>query len=208
MLSARWGGSVYESADGKSALERYRSLKPDIVIADIKMPGMNGVEIAKEIRKNDKNTRIVITTAYTDNKYTLEAMELLITRYLVKPVSTKELFTALAKCVTELEEINPDSYELRPGLLYNKWTKTLTGEEGEIKLTNIECSILEVLIEDRGKVVRYAKFEDDVWNGEYMSKDTLRAHIKALRSKLGGELIKSSKSIGYMLEFYNYQNNQ
>ena len=86
---------VYQAKDGLEALEVYGAKKPDIIITDIKMPRLDGLAMAKKIRREDKKTPIVITTAFTDTEYLMEAVELQLIKYIVKPITSKKLTEAL-----------------------------------------------------------------------------------------------------------------
>ncbi len=199
MILRKLCGPLRCAADGNEAFSLYSEKKPDILIADIKMPYIDGLQLIKKIRNVDKDIRILMTTAYTDEQYTLQAIELDISRYLVKPVMLENLKGALYKCVREIEDRNPEQVCFENGLVYNIPLKNITSVNGEIALTNIESRILEILIENRGRIVRYEKFETEIWRNEYMSKETLRSHIKFLRKKVGNDSIKSAKGLGYFI---------
>lgn len=199
MILRKLCGPLRCAADGNEAFSLYSEKKPDILIADIKMPYIDGLQLIKKIRNVDKDIRILMTTAYTDEQYTLQAIELDISRYLVKPVMLENLKGALYKCVREIEDRNPEQICFENGLVYNIPLKNITSVNGEIALTNIESRILEILIENRGRIVRYEKFETEIWRNEYMSKETLRSHIKFLRKKVGNDSIKSAKGLGYFI---------
>jgi len=201
MILRKICGPLRCAADGNEAFSLYSEKKPDILIADIKMPYIDGLQLIKKIRNVDKDIRILMTTAYTDEQYTLQAIELDISRYLVKPVMLENLKGALYKCVREIEDRNPEQICFENGLVYNIPLKNITSVNGEIALTNIESRILEILIENRGRIVRYEKFETEIWRNEYMSKETLRSHIKFLRKKVGNDSIKSAKGLGYFINF-------
>ena len=81
---------AYEASNGEIAYQLYIKHKPDIIVTDIKMPKMNGIELAKKIRVKDSKTKIIITTAFNDEKYLLESIELNLERYLIKPLNKKE----------------------------------------------------------------------------------------------------------------------
>ena len=74
---------VYQAKDGLDALMVYQERKPDIIITDIKMPRLDGLAMAKRIRKKDKSTPIIITTAFTDTQYLMQAVELQLIKYIV-----------------------------------------------------------------------------------------------------------------------------
>ena len=82
---------VIEAENGKIALELYKSEHPDIVITDILMPVMNGVDLVREIRKTDEMTPLVIISAHTDREYLLKVVDLHLEQYIIKPVTLNGL---------------------------------------------------------------------------------------------------------------------
>ena len=95
---------VYEADDGEKAYQLYNEKKPDIIILDLNIPKLNGLEILKKIRENDSTTKVIIITAHTDKKLLLEATTLQLTKYLVKPVNRKALKEALDLCINKLSK--------------------------------------------------------------------------------------------------------
>ena len=95
---------VYEADDGEKAYQIYKEKKPDIMIMDINIPKLNGLEILKKIRENDYTTKVVIITAHTDKKLLVEATALQLTKYLIKPVNRMALKEALELCIKELSK--------------------------------------------------------------------------------------------------------
>lgn len=93
---------LFLAKDGKEAYEIYKEKKPDILLIDINMPYMKGIELVKKIRENDCTVRIIMLTACSDIENLLTATELKLTKYLVKPFLSTELFEALHLAVTEL----------------------------------------------------------------------------------------------------------
>jgi two-component system response regulator VanR len=91
---------VYTASDGKQALKLYRDKKPDVVVLDINMPIISGLEASREIRKYDKETQLVLLTARIDKAALMESMELGLTAYLEKPITRKPMQEALAKIST------------------------------------------------------------------------------------------------------------
>jgi YesN/AraC family two-component response regulator len=96
-------GNVLEAENGIEALEVYKKHQPDIIISDIKMPKMNGLELAERIRKEDKETPIIIATAHTQTDYLLKAVELQLVKYIVKPINSTKLKEALQMALNSSE---------------------------------------------------------------------------------------------------------
>jgi len=96
---------VFEAGDGLEGYRIYLEKKPDIILTDIKMPKMDGIELAKKIRKKDDRVKIIISTAFSDEKYLLSAVELKLERYLVKPLTKRNLIPALQKAISSVDKV-------------------------------------------------------------------------------------------------------
>lgn len=94
---------VYEAADGEKAYEIYKDKKPDIMIIDINIPKLNGLDLLRKIRETDYNTEAIMLTAHTDKSFLLDANSLKITKYLVKPINRKDLNETLNLTISKLE---------------------------------------------------------------------------------------------------------
>ena len=189
---------VFQAKDGQEALAIYKAKKPDIIITDIEMPRLNGLEMAKEIRKKDKRTPIIIVTAFTDNKYLLQAVELQLIKYITKPISSKKLKEALTLV---LEHLEVDSIlAINKKSSYDSLNKTLIIDEKFIKLNNKELQLLDLLAKNHHRMVSYEEIENIIWYDNVMSKDALRALVRTLRMKLQGEYIENISGFGYKLK--------
>ena len=188
--------NAYEANNGEIGYKLYLEHKPDIILTDIKMPKMNGLELAKKIRKKDEKTKIIITTAFNDEKYLLEAIELNLERYLVKPLTKRNLFPALEKAISSIQKIivlNEDFYfDLRSSLFYYK--------NNVLKMTKKELLFLSLLVKNTDKIVTYEEIEEEVWGQECMSIKSLRTTIGILRKKLPFDIISNISNMGYKLK--------
>ena len=107
---------VYAAEDGVSAYEIYQQKRPDIIVADIHMPRLDGLSMIEKIRKKDKTTKIIITTAHSDKEKLLQAIELHLVKYMVKPVQSDRLKELLFSLVKELHS-KKRSYSFKGGVL-------------------------------------------------------------------------------------------
>jgi YesN/AraC family two-component response regulator len=96
-------GSVYVAGDGKAGLELFEKQKIDVIITDITMPIMDGLEMSRRIRDRDKNIPIIVTTAHNDERYFVNSFEIGITRYVVKPIDLNKLKTNIISAIDLLE---------------------------------------------------------------------------------------------------------
>jgi len=95
-------GELKTAENGEDGLEIFKTFKPDIVITDINMPKMNGLEMSKEIKKISPNIPIIVTSAYSDSDYIIKAIEIGISRYVLKPIDVDELLTMVKQSAREL----------------------------------------------------------------------------------------------------------
>lgn len=200
---SRYFDEVYEAKDGLEAYELMDSIKPHIVITDIKMPNLNGIELAKKIRKDDKKTQIIIATAYTDTKYLLEAVELQLVKYMVKPILESKLLPVLDTCVNTLKEDSSNIKKLSETTIFDIYNKTLLINNEIKKLTKNEILFLELLCSNSNRVVKYEEIQTYIWYDTYMSGDAIRSLVRALRRKLPNCLIENLSGIGYKIGLIN-----
>jgi DNA-binding response OmpR family regulator len=190
--------SVYESNNGKDGYRIYLEKKPDIIITDIKMPKINGIELVKKIRESDSKTKIIITTAFSDPQYLLDAVELNIERYLVKPLTKRNLLPALKKAVLNIELAK--KLYLSENFYFNYETLLFYHKDRVIEMSKKELLFLTLLVKNREKIVTYAQIEREVWDDEYMSLNSLRTNIGFLRKKIPYNIISNVSNMGYRLK--------
>jgi len=191
---------VHATEDGMHAYRLYQELQPDIIIADIHMPHLDGLSLIKKIRAKDKQTKIIITTAHSDKEKLLQAIELNLVKYLIKPVQSDTLKTLLFSLAEEIRH-DTDSIPLKEGYYWQPDVKKLFSEEGETDLSPKEQKILSLLIEKSGKTVSsfdiYNYLYEEQPDREY-SAYAVTSLIKRLRQKLPKGMIKSIYGVGYM----------
>lgn len=189
--------NVYEACDGLDGLEKYEELKPDIIITDIKMPKLNGIEMIKKIRKHDKTTKIIIATAFLETSYLVEAIELGLIKYLVKPIMEDTLLPVLKTCTEDVIQ-ETSIFDIFGGYKFDILNQTLFLNKEQISLTKKELLFLELLIKNSKRAVKYDEFISYVWDG-YASDDALRSIARELRKKMSKQSIKNISGIGYQI---------
>lgn len=185
--------------DGKEALKLYEDKAPDIVILDIEMPYLNGLEVAEKIRENNKTIPIIITTAYTDTKYFLKAIDLNITTYILKPIMLDKLQNALNKCKEQLQFTDNDSIQINENISYDIKARTLYINEKVTLLTNIEMRFLEYMLKHPNRVISYEELECNIWDENGMSDSAVRSLVRDIRKRIGKDTIQNIPKVGYKL---------
>lgn len=191
--------TVYLAEDGEQALELYDEHRPDIVLTDIRMPKLDGIELVKEIREADKTTPIVMVTAFSDEKVLLKAVKLYLFDYLVKPLTHGKLIDVLIKCVKEHPAFEQKDFMFSHNCRYSFDRKELIKDDDILHLTHQEILFIELLIERRSQVLSYEEIEYHVWKDRDMSKNAIKTLVKKLRSKLPDDAIKNIVGLGYQL---------
>ncbi len=194
---------IYEADCGQSGLDMFVVVQPDIIITDIAMSGMNGLEFCRKIREHDLQTPIIITTAFTDTSYLLEAVELGLVKYLVKPIEEEALFEALDLCFTQLEKLHSHVVRLSQTHTYDTLNHTLFKNQEVIKLSVSEAALLALLLKYHTRVVTYREIENSIYYDKGMSEDALKSLVRNLRHKLTKELIENHAKVGYKIKLYD-----
>ena len=194
---------VYEACDGEEAYQIYKTIKPDIMIVDIHMPKLNGIELLKKIREEDRTTKAIVLTAHTDINIMLDAVGLQLTEYLVKPVNRKDLKMALNKVVLELSQFRVvpiNKILLDEDCYWNSDEEELIYSNESILLTNKEKKVLLYFLSKLGRTFTSNELIMHVWdNYDEGNNNTLKQIIRTLRLKLPADIIENVFGVGYRL---------
>jgi two-component system, OmpR family, response regulator VanR len=198
--------TVFEAADGEEGYAKYKKNRPDIMIVDINLPKLNGLDLVRKIREDDHSTKVIMLTAHSETKYLLEATELKLTKYLVKPVSRSELKDALNLVIDELSNFETTSKKtvvLKDGFYWDIQREELLNNNSSAVLTNKERSILALLFSSVNRTFSYDDIIINVWYEDDYDRDkldALKTIIKNLRKKLPKDSIKNVFGTGYKIE--------
>ena len=197
-----YSDTVYKASNGEEAFDAYLKLQPDIVITDIKMPKLDGLELIKLIREKNKKVPIVVTSAYTDQKLLLESIKLSLIEYLIKPVRESDLTRVLTNCAKELlDNFQTNAIiKLKGNCSYDYDNKKFLTENKSIKLTAKEIELFELLIEHKGNLVTKQTIEDKLYIYEEAPPSALKNLVFKLRKKLNCDTIKTVGKLGYMID--------
>lgn len=187
--------NVYSYENAEDGLDAYAKYSPQILLLDINLPGMSGIELATYVREIDRKTRILLLTGYTDSELMVKAVELDISRYLIKPATNANLLLALEKCIKELEVEN--IINLGGGYIYSKKLSSIISNSERIILRKKEVELLDFFIEHKDEVLFYDILEQQLWKNEIMSRDAIRSQIRNLRKKIPNTCIENIPGLGY-----------
>jgi len=204
---------VDTARDGKEGLKKYKEYLNanktpyDMVITDISMPYMNGIELSKEIYKIDKNQSIIVISAHDESKYLLELLNMGIEQFLIKPIDFDILLTVLFGATSKMkkDEISQEDRKiinLKANFLWNKENSTLLKDEKIIKLTKKETFLMQVLIKNECKVSTFQEILNTIYDEpQTISDETLKPLISRLRKKIPEQTIENIYGLGYRLVF-------
>lgn len=182
----------------QEAITIYQENKIDIIITDIDMPGLDGLDFAKLVRENNIHIPIVVVTAYKNEDLLLKAIPLQLHSYLIKPISFTQLKSTLMLVLEQLKKLHKLNITFSTGYTYNLISSILVDKNNAIeKLQNKERLLLNLLIENKNKLTYYEEIELVVWDGEKLNKDSLKVLIGKLRKKIGSDMILNELELGY-----------
>ncbi|EHY0632177.1 response regulator transcription factor [Campylobacter jejuni] len=197
ILSERFS-KVIGAQNGDEGLKKFKKFKPDLVITDIAMPIMDGLDMAREIKEISDDVPIVVLSAYSEKERLLRSIDIGIDKYLIKPVDIEELFKVLDYLIGEKIEANM-LVKISEEYQFNKTKRTLIYSGGEIVLTKKELAFISLLLKQPGALVLHEDIKKNVWIGEHMSDTAVRTFIKRVRDKVGEDFIKNVPSLGYKI---------
>lgn len=189
---------VITVSNGASALECFYHGHIDIILLDIRMGDISGIDIATEIRKTNKDIPVIIISSYTEVDDLLMACKLNLIDYLRKPVDLRALIDVLQKALLHLKEKGLLVRQVVDDISYNYLSKCLMKNETRTPLTKNEILIFELLLSQRGKLITYETFFNVL--EEEMSDGALKNLMLRLRKKIGDDRsIRNLSKIGYTL---------
>lgn len=195
------GYLVYSARNGVEGKEKAIKVKPDLIILDVMMPGMDGVELCKELRDipDLDNTIIIFLTARGEDYSQIAGFEVGADDYITKPIRPRVLTArvkALLKRKTK-QSVSDNTIEIN-SIVINKEKRDVKIDNQSIHIPKIEFDLLVLLASTPGKIFTREDIYAKIWgNDVYVSDRTLDVHIRKLREKIGKEFIKTIKGVGY-----------
>ncbi|MFH1907487.1 MAG: response regulator transcription factor [Chloroflexota bacterium] len=202
------GYQVYTAADGPSGLKAARAYKPDLVVLDIMLPGMDGIELLTHLRR-ESNVYVIMLTARTEETDKIVGLSVGADDYVTKPFSPRELVARIKAALRRLQTGAGSGSESAVlafrRLRIDVGARQISVDEHPVELTAIEFDLLKALAENRGRVLTREQLLEKVWGYDYFG-DTrvVDVHLGHVRQKLGDEsFIVTVRGVGYRFEDEN-----
>ncbi|RXJ68912.1 DNA-binding response regulator [Halarcobacter ebronensis] len=192
--------NVLEASNAIEAMQIINKERPHVVITDIKMPKLNGLDMVRKIRQSDKNTQFIVLSAFTDTKYLLDAIDLGLVKYLPKPIRHEVIYPLLMSCAKLVFDNNDNKKYFNEKCYFDMASELLIDNGKSIKLAKNEQAFLRLLCKKSPRAVSYEELQNFVWGEEYMSENAIRLLVRDLRKKLPEDTIKNISKIGYKID--------
>lgn len=187
---------VYEAKDADDALLLYKEYRPDLIISDIEMPRKSGISLVEDIRKKDKETLVIMVTAYSNEEYLFELINLSINQYILKPVTSDSLLQGIIKAFGKRLKRR---VAFSDHLLFDMEERELYYKDELVMLRKRDKEFLLLLHRNRNAVVSYELIEEYLWRDKSMSTTALKTFIKEFRQRIPVEILINKPQEGYKL---------
>lgn len=200
------GYEVSTAENGKIGLKKAKTLQPDLVLLDVMMPEMDGIETCEELRKMPEaaNAVIAFLTARGEDYSQIAGFDAGADDYIAKPIKPKVLVSRIKALLRRSKQAPESSNKINlesVGLVLDKEQYLVFKDGEELNLPKKEFELLALLVSKPGKVFNREVIMDVVWGSDVIVGDrTIDVHIRKLREKIGDDLIKTIKGVGYKVE--------
>jgi len=198
------GYQVFTAVDGPSALKAARAFKPDLIVLDVMLPGMDGVEVLSQLRR-ESPVYVILLTAKTEETDKIVGLSVGADDYLTKPFSPRELVARIKAALRRLRagQALPDQAVLAfPHVRIDTGSRKVFVDDRQVELTSIEFELLRALAEHAGRVLSREQLLEKVWGYDYYGEiRVVDVHIGHIRRKLGEDrFIATVRGAGYRFE--------
>ena len=199
------GYEVYTASDGNAGLKAARTFKPDLIVLDLMLPGMDGIELLSHLRR-ESDVYVIMLTARTDETDKIVGLSVGADDYVTKPFSPRELVARVKAALRRIKTGAGSGVER--SVLSFKHVRIDVGahivsvDDIPIELTSIEFDLLRALAENRGRVLSREQLLEKIWGSDYFGEmRVVDVHLGHVRQKLGNEsLIATVRGVGYRFE--------
>jgi two-component system alkaline phosphatase synthesis response regulator PhoP len=200
------GYQVYTAADGNAGLKAARAFKPDLIVLDVMLPGMDGIELLSRLRR-ESQVYVIMLTARTEETDKIVGLSIGADDYVTKPFSPRELVARIKAALRRMQAGGGTSSP-EGGILAFQHVRMDTGarqvtvDDEPVELTASEFDLLRALAENRGRVLSREQLLEKVWGGEYFGEmRVVDVHLGHVRQKLGNpDFIVTVRGIGYRFD--------
>ena len=198
-LRTAYAADWVQSAE--DAVEALSTTPYDLLVLDINLPGMSGLEWLAQLRKKNNNIPCLFLTARDATRHRVEGLNAGADDYLVKPFDLDEL---LARCAALLRRAHGHATPVisHKNVTYDPIARAVTVDGKSVGLSGRELALFDYLINNIGHTISKQQIESHIydWGNDDIGSNTIEVHISALRKKLGRDLIKTIRNIGYIIE--------
>ena len=190
---------VITAQNGDEGLKKFKKYNPNMVITDVFMPIIDGLDMAKCIKEISKDTPIIILSTHCEKETLLKAIDVGIDKFLIKPIMPGDFLETIENVAkNKIETTN--IIKIGNGYSFNKIKRVLIREGVEISLTKKELAFVSLLIKRFGTLVLHDEIKSVVWVGESVTEAAIRTFVKRVRDKVGSSFIKNVPGLGYKIE--------
>ena len=199
------GYEVYTATDGNAGLKAARVFKPDLIILDLMLPGMDGIELLSRLRR-ESDVYVIMLTARTEETDKIVGLSVGADDYVTKPFSPRELAARVKAALRRLKTGTGADAE-RNVLSFKRvrmdvGAHTVSVDDIPIELTSIEFDLLRALAENHGRVLSREQLLEKIWGSEYFGETrVVDVHLGHVRQKLGDQtLVATVRGVGYRFD--------
>ena len=199
------GYEVLTATDGTSGLKSARTFKPDLIVLDVMLPGMDGIELLSRLRR-ESDVYVILLTARTEETDKVIGLTVGADDYVTKPFSPRELVARVKAALRRIQAGAGSGGEGGVLSFRHIWidvdARVVKVDEHPVELTSVEFDLLKALAENRGRVLSREQLLEKVWGGEYFGElRVVDVHLGHVRQKLGNpDLIVTVRGVGYRFE--------
>ena len=203
LLSTGFEAKGFEN--GKEAFEALKDEPPDLILLDVMMPEMDGIEFLRKVKSSSVfcDIPIIMATAKGSEYDKVKSLDMGADDYLVKPFGMMEMVSRIKAVLRRCKPMQKDALLKVGELVLNQEERTLLIKEEKVALTYKEFELLQLFLSHPGKVYTRDVLYNEIWGSDYIGESrTVDMHIRTLRQKLGdyGELIETVRNVGYRME--------
>ena len=188
--------SFITASNGNEGIEKFIKFSPDLIITDIMMPDLTGLEMAKKLKEINPEVSIIILSAFSDKDKLLNAIDVGVIKYFIKPFDPDEL----------LDYIDSISFKLGNKVIslidnfkFNKLTNNLHQNDKYISITKRESQFIQLLLQNTQNIISDESLKSKLWENEEVSDERLRTFIKRFRIKTSKKIVQNIKGQGYQI---------